>query len=164
MKTINTVFAIIISAFCTSINAQELETIATFEVLDGRDNGSDITPQMLEANAFLVLYLSKDKEDVMFANVWEKNDSQSFGSIYAIAKEEFPETDLEYKGELFNFNWSYSNSYDDKKGTAKVKLWLIYKPQGTYFEFTVIPEDLDQLVYKGTMHGDLALLESYINK
>ena len=64
MKTINTVFAIIIGAFFASVNAQEIETIATFEVLDGRDNGSDITPQMLEANAFLVLYISSDKKGV----------------------------------------------------------------------------------------------------
>ena len=164
MKTINTIFAIIIGAFFASINAQEIETIATFEVLDGRDNGSDITPQMLEANAYLALYLSSDKEDVMFANVWELNNSQSFGSAYAIVKEEFPETDEDYKGVLFNFNWSYQNSYDDKKGTAKVKLLVIFKPQGAYFEFTIIPEDLDELVYKGVMNGDLSLLDNYLKK
>lgn len=162
MKTLNIVFAIIIGAFCASINAQEIETIAIFEVMDGRDNGSDITPQMLEANAFLVLYLSKDKKNVMFANVWEKNDSQSFGTIYAIAKEEFPETDKEYRGVLLNFNWSYNNSYDDKSGTAKVKLLVIYKTRGTYFELTIVPENLDKLVYKGEMKGDLSFLDSYL--
>ena len=105
-----------------------------------------------------------DGKEIMFSNYWAKSDSQSSGRIYSIEKEEFPETEKELKHGLYQFQWSYNNSYDDKKGTAKIRLFIIYKPQGVYFECTVLPENLDVLVYKGRMEGDLAALESSIKK
>jgi hypothetical protein len=47
------------------------------------------------------------------------------------------------------------NDYDDKKGTAKIQLTKIYKPQGITFELKIIPENLDLIVYKGYMEGSL---------
>jgi hypothetical protein len=168
MKNLKTVCTILIYVLYTSVNAQdkkeEQQDIATFEINDARDNGSDITPQALEDNATLVLYKLGDSNEVLLSNFWEKSKSQSFGRIYSIVKKEFPETKTEFKGELYNFQWSYTNTYDDKKGTAKVKLFVVYKPQGTYFEFTILPENLDVLVYKGIMSGDLTTLESIIKK
>ncbi|RAR71489.1 hypothetical protein [Flavobacterium aciduliphilum] len=168
MKNFKTIITIILCVCYTVINAQSKEedqkAIAIFEIKDARDNGSDFTPNVLEENAYLVLYKSNDGEEIMLSNYWEKSKSQSFGRIYSITKEGKPDTETEYKYDLYNFQWSYSNSYDDKKGTAKIKLFVVYKPQGTYFEFTILPENLDVLVYKGTMKGDLKLLDVKIDK
>jgi hypothetical protein len=105
-----------------------------------------------------------DGEEILFSNYWVKSDSQSSGRIYYVEKEEFPETEEELKYALYQFQWSYNNSYDDRKGTAKIKLFVIYKPQGIYFECTVLPENLFVVVYKGRMEGDLSDLESSIKK
>lgn len=168
MKNLNTTFAILITVFYSTINAQEniasKEAFATFEINDARNNGNDITPEALEGNAQLVLYKSTDGKEILLSNYWEKSNSQSYGRIYAIEKEEFPETEKELKYDLYQFQWSYTNSYDDKKGTAKIRLFVVYKPQGIYFECTVLPENLDEFVYKGTMRGDLSLLVNSIKK
>lgn len=168
MKNLKTICTIVICALYSVINAQEKkpsqEAFAIFEIFDARDNGTDITPEALEDKAKLVLYKSMDGKEIMFSNFWAKSDSQSSGRIYSVEKEEFPETEKELKHGLYQFQWSYNNSYDDKKGTAKIRLFVIYKPQGVYFECTVLPENLDVLVYKGRMEGDLAALESSIKK
>lgn len=168
MKNLKTVCTILICVLYSTLNAQdkkdEQRDIATFAINDARDNGSDITPQALEENASLVLYKLGDSSEILLSNFWEKSKSQSFGRIYSIVKEEFPETETEFKAELYHFQWSYTNTYDDKKGTAKIKLFVVYKPNGTYFEITILPENLDVLVYKGIMSGDLTALESNIKK
>jgi hypothetical protein len=168
MKNLKTVCTILICVLYSSINAQdkreEQRDIATFEISDARYNGSDITSEVLEDTASLVLYKLGYSNEILMSNFWEKSKSQSFGRIYSVVKEEFPETDTEYKGELYHFRWSYKNTYDHKEGTAKVKLFVVYKPQGTYFESTILPENLDVLVYKGIMSGDLTALESKIKK
>ena len=168
MKNLKIVFTIIICVLYSSINAQEKsesqEAFATFEINDARDNGDDITPEALEENAKLVLYKSTNEKEIMLSNYWGKSKSQSFGRIYSITKEENAATETEYGYALYNFQWSYSNSYDEKKGTAKIRLFVIYKPQGIYFECTVLPENLDVLIYKGRMAGNLSALEINIKK
>ena len=168
MRNLKIVLTIIICVLYSSINAQEKsesqEAFATFEINDARDNGDDITPEALEENAKLVLYKSTNEKEIMLSNYWGKSNSQSFGRIYSITKEENAATETEYGYALYNFQWSYSNSYDNKKGTAKIRLFVIYKPQGIYFECTVLPENLDELIYKGRMEGNLAALESSIKK
>lgn len=158
----------------STINAQEKRveqdndvkqyTFATFEVRDARNNGDDITPQMLSENESLMFYKSSDSDDIMLSNFCEKSESQSYGAIYSIVKGENPDKEEENKSELYTFYWSYVNTYDNKKGTAEVKLLLVYKPRGTYFEFTILPENLDEFIYKGQMEGDLLLLEYNIKK
>lgn len=140
------------------------EVFATFEISDARENGDDITPEAVEDQAKLVLCKSMDGKEIMFSNFWAISESQSSGRIYSVQKEVFSETEKELKHDFYQFQWSYNNSYDDKKGTAKIKLYVIYKPQGIYFECTVLPENLDVLVYKGRMEGDLSPLVSSIKK
>lgn len=168
MKNLKTTFAILISVFYSTINAQEKkesqEAFATFEINDLRRNGYDITPQALENNAQLVFYKSNDGKEILLSNYWEKSNSQSYGRIYSITKEEYPETEKELKYDLYQFQWSYNNTYDEKRGTAKIKLFLVYKPQGTYYEYTMQSENLDMSVYKGVMKGDLTALDNCIKK
>jgi hypothetical protein len=175
MKKLNILFAIIICVLNLTLNAQEQtksqekqiegdqETIAIFDIIDARDNGYDISPVAIENEAYLALYTtSNNLDEILLTNFWKKNNSQSFGSIYGITKKEFPESDKYYRGELYSFYWSYSNSYDNNLGTAKIKLNLFYKPQGIYYELTIVPENLDVLIYKGEMHGDLTLLDNHL--
>ena len=163
MKNLKFVCAIIICVLHTAIKAQDKTdqqvSFATFEIYDARENGNDITPDIIEQKAKLVLYKSNDSKEIMFSNFWEKADSQSFGRIYAITKEENAATDKLYGNVLYNFQWSYINTYDDKEGTAKIRLLIVYKPEGVYFQCTIIPENLKELVYKGRMEGSLEKLQ-----
>ena len=122
------ILVIAIFSICFITNAQtknNQNVIANFEVYDARYNGDDITPDLIENKASLVIY--KDYDTLMLSNFWEKANSQSYGEIYSIEKEFFAETETKYKAITYNFQWSYINTYDDKKGTAKIKLILIYK-------------------------------------
>ena len=163
MKNLKIICIIVICILSSTINAQEKKTsqeaIATFEINDARDNGYDITPDVLENNARLVLYKSRDGKEIMLSNYWEKSNSQSYGPIYSITKEENPVT--EFKTETFHFQWSYQNTYDAIKGTSSVKLIVNHKPNGNYYELTLFTEYLDVLIYSGVMKGDLT---SLVNK
>ena len=104
----------------------------------------------------MVLYKSRDGKEIMLSNYWEKSNSQSYGPIYSITKEENPVT--EFKTETFHFQWSYQNTYDAIKGTSSVKLIVNHKPNGNYYELTLFTEYLDVLIYSGVMKGDLTSL------
>ncbi|HSD07665.1 hypothetical protein [Flavobacterium sp.] len=174
MKNLKIIYTILFSLLYTVINAQEksLENendtkqylVALFKTRDAKSNGEDITPEILKANQSLQFYKSSDSDEILFSNFWKKTNSQSYGYIYSIVKEENPDKEEENKSELYKFQWSYCNSYDNKKGTAEVTLLLVYKPRGTYFEITILPENLDELIYKGEMYGDLLPLDYNIKK
>ena len=162
MKHLKIICTIVICIFSSTINAQEKKTsqeaIATFEINYARENGYDITPDVLENNARLVLYKSGDGKEIMLSNYWEKSNSQSYGPICSITKEENPVT--EFKTEIFHFQWSYENTYDAIKGTSTVKLIVNHKPQGNYYELTLFTEYLDVLIYSGVMKGDLTSFDN----
>ena len=124
-----------------------------FIITDASINGVDTTPTLLAAEAYSVFYTVEDSDLIYMANVWSKNDSQSYGPMYYIKKKE--ETYEEYKADFFYFNWRYMNDYDDKKGTATVQLIKIFKPQGITFILKIIPENLDVIVYKGYIEGSI---------
>lgn len=140
-----------------NVQAQEVELLEKFIILDATENDMDITPQLLSNEAFLSLYTITGKEEVYFANVWPVAESQSSGVVYNAEFKEVAETEKAYATDEFSFSWSYQNSYDEKSGTAQVRILKIYKPQGVYFEAVVVPEDLDLLVYKGYVEGTLNL-------
>ena len=132
------------------------ETLSKFIITDASDNGNDITETILEQNAYLVFYTDVE-EKLFMANVWEKNNTQSFGRLYNTEHKKLKETYESFEADIFYFRWRYINSYDTKKGTATVELIKIYKPQGVTFKIKIIPENLDILVYKGYMEGTLDL-------
>lgn len=166
MKNLRYVYATIICAIYSSMSAQykieNKNVIAEFKVMDARDNGEDISPQMIPDNGRLIIYKSELNNQIMLSNFWEKSQSQSYGPIKYISKEQTPESKDAYGTEELTFNWEYTNTYDEIKGIAKIKIFIKYKPQGKYFELTIIPEDLTQLVYKGEMNGNMKELDSYI--
>lgn len=135
--------------------AQKQKDLAKFIIQDARLNGIDVTHKYLNTDAFVVLYTTAE-DDVCMAVVMDKSDTQSFGDIYDFKTvEEKPETDKNYKMEVYEFRWSYKNNYDKKQGTAKVQLTKVYKPLGIMFTMIIIPENLDMLQFKGFMEGTI---------
>lgn len=166
MKYYITILLVTCATFFSKLQAQQKdlsqETLVKFHISDGTFNGVDITPTLLEQKAYLVIYHTIGSKTLYMANFWNKNNTQSYGMIYALEEEHIEASDENYEADLFHFQWSYSNTYDTKKGTAKVALLKVYKPQGVYFKMTIIPENLDVLVYKGYLEGMLQL-EKYLN-
>ena len=132
------------------------ETLSKFIISDASKNGNDITETILEQNAYIVFYTNNDN-NLYMANVWSKNNSQSFGRLYNTKHKKLKETYDSFEADIFYFRWRYINSYDTKKGTATIELIKIYKPQGVTFKIKIVPENLDVLVYKGFMEGTLDL-------
>ena len=134
---------------------EKQEIVAKFVITDVSQNGQDMTPTYLENGAYLVFYTSGDDKTLCMANFWPKTDSQSYGEVYSMEKKTIEETDKQFKADIFRFNWGYTNTYDKKRGTAKVEVTKIYKPQGVAFIIKIIPENLDILIYKGYMDGSV---------
>ena len=97
------------------------ETLSKFIITDASDNGNDITETILEQNGYLVFYTDAEK-NLFMANVWEKNDTQSFGRLYNTEHKKLKETYESFEADIFYFRWRYINSYDTKKGTATVEV------------------------------------------
>ena len=160
MRNLKIIGVLIICAFYSNLNAQYKskvsKAIATLEIKEAMINGSDYTTEALKAEACFIFYKSNQNE-ILLSNYWTKSKSQSFGPIYSVVKED--EVVAEFKTEKYHFEWSYANTYDKDKGTASVKLLVIHKPQGKYFEFTIFTKGLEVLLYNGFMQNDLTLLD-----
>jgi hypothetical protein len=137
---------------CQSDTNKE-EIIATFTITDGTSDGIDMTPTLLKAGAYTVFYTNLDDNLIYMANVWPNSKSQSYGPMYGAESKKG--TYENYEAEFFNFNWKYTNTYDDETGTAKVEVIKIYKPQGVAFNLKIITPDLTIIIYKGYMDGTI---------
>lgn len=136
------------------IKNEEHEILAKFIITDATFNGEDYTPIILEQGAYTVFYNFKDDSLIYMSNYWPKDDTQSFGPMYStqMSLEERYES---YQADIYSFNWGYVNSYDEKKGTAKVQLTKIYKPTGVAFILKIVPENLDVIIFKGYLEGTI---------
>ena len=142
-------FALILTA--SSSYAQDKET--RLIILEAKIDKADYTDIYLQNQAFLVFYYTED-EQLNMANVFPKEESQSYGKVSMWAKEkENPDTPEGYKTESFVFRWSYANSYDSKTGSAICKLKKIYKPSAIAYELQMLTEDTSTLEFKGYIDG-----------
>ncbi len=161
MKTF--LFSIFLLLFSVAAQSQEdkSKVITKYIITHASKNDIDITEDLLKEKSYLVLYKKNnpesdpDNEEMFFANVWDVSQSQSYGRIYNLDLSQTPETEESYKTSTLNFNWSYQNSYDEKSGTAKVKISNVFKPAGITFSITIVAEDLEILKYKGYVDGSL---------
>lgn len=131
------------------------EVLAKFIITDATFNGEDVSENVIENKAYTVFYKFKGSDEIYMANYFSGVDSQSYGKLYDSDLEKFEETQNEYQYDVLTSSWRYINDYDDKKGTAKIELTRIFKPQGVTFELKIISENLDFMVYKGYMEGTL---------
>jgi len=141
-----------LKSYCQS-STDKQQRIATFTITDGTTDGEDSTPTLLKAGAYTVFYTLIDDNLIYMANVWPNSKSQSYGPMYGTESKKG--TYKNYEAEFFNFNWRYTNSYDDETGTAKVEVTKIYKPQGVAFNLKIITPDLRIIIYKGYMDGTI---------
>lgn len=130
--------------------------VAKFIIQTAMRNHNDLSKFYTGNNAYFVFYITPDKQ-VFFGSIVSKADQQSYGAISELVHTSTPENDKEYATDTFSFKWAYSNSYDNKQGTATVKLVKIDKPGGTAFTIKIIPDTLDLLEYTGYMEGSLKL-------
>ncbi len=138
---------------------QENKQSTKFIITDASTNGVDTTPTILEAEAFIVFYTVENDNLLYMSHVWPKHNSQSYGPMYSVTSETKKETYEEYKADFFNFDWLYITGYDDRKGTAKVQLIKVYKPQGITYVLKIIPQNLEIIIYKGHLEGSLNFSE-----
>jgi hypothetical protein len=136
------------------IKNKEHEILAKFIITDATFNDKDFKPIILEQGAYTVFYNFKDDSLIYMSNYWPKDDTQSFGPMYS-TKMSFEEKYDAYQADVYSFNWAYINSYDDKKGIAKVQLTKIYKPTGVSFILKIIPENNDVIIFKGYLEGSV---------
>jgi hypothetical protein len=73
-----------------------------------------------------------------------ENDSQSYGEMYSVEQEKAMKADESYAADVL-LSMVILTTYDDKKATAKRKIAINHR---SLFAMTIIPEDLDILVYK----------------
>jgi len=135
-------------------NREQID-LAKFIITDATLNGEDVTPTVVRNKAYTVFYTFSGEDEIYMANYFSKADSQSYGLLYDSNLEELEETDDQYKTDILTSSWRYFNDYDGKKGTAKIQLTKIYKPQGISFELEILAENLDLIIYKGYMEGSL---------
>ena len=151
-------FLLILGIFISYKSIGQVKPLAKFIITDATNNNQEMTEDLLEQNAYTVFYTT-GHGDLNMANVWPKEDSQSYGRLYASKSQKIKETYESYQADVMHFKWRYINNYDSNKGTASIKLIKIYKPQGVAFVLTIITESLDVIVYKGYMEGTLDFSE-----
>ena len=160
MKRILIIMSVLfVTTFSTSF-AQNQKEVARFYVLEATMNGFDITSQVVNNKAYTVFY-ETDEGLLYMANVWERTDSQSWGPIFNVEYEHYPETSSVYESDEFVFDWAFSNSYDTKRGTCEVSFSKIYKPEGIVSVLTLREDSGDVTVYTGYMEGSVNFSKYY---
>ena len=159
MKRILIIISILIATI-TSVSAQNQIEVARFYVLEATSNGIDVTSQVVYNDVYTVFY-ETDEGLLYMANVWERSDSQSWGPIFNVEYEHYPETSSVYESDEFIFDWAFSNTYDSKRGICEVSLSKIYKPEGVVSILTLREDSGDVTVYTGYMKGSVNFSKYY---
>lgn len=147
-------------ATVTSAFAQEQKEVARFYVIEATMNGIDVTSQVVNNEVYTVFY-ETDEGLLYMANVWERSGTQSWGPIFNVVNEHYPETNTTYESDEFLFDWAFRNSYDTKKGICEVTFSKIYKPNGIVSVLTLYEDSGDVVVYTGYMKGTVNFSKYY---
>lgn len=150
----------VLIATTASVFSQNQKEVARFYVLEATMNGFDVTSQVVNNKVYTVFY-ETDESLLYMANVWERTDSQSWGPIFNVEYEHYPETSSVYESDEFVFDWAFSNSYDTKRGICEVSLSKIYKPEGVIPILTLREDSGDVTVYTGYMEGSINFSKYY---
>lgn len=126
-------------------------TISKFIITEATLNNIDYTQKIIEQGAYTVFYITNDDSLLYMANCWPKTKSQSYGPVYSMESNSYEATDSTLKSDVFDFNWEFSNTYDEKKGISMVQLIKMYDLNEVYFILKINIEDEGVLIYKGYM-------------
>jgi hypothetical protein len=129
-------------------NAQQ-KTLAKFIITSASDNGEDITPMILQQEAFCVFYTFEGDSLLYLSNNWLKNETQSYGPLFPAVDCILEEAEKKRGAEVSNYLWYFMNTYDDQSGTAQVQLTKIKKVLGVSFVLKIITPNNDILEYYG---------------
>ena len=149
-RVLFTIFALVICS--TSTFAQCQKDLARFYVSRATIDGKDYTSYVVNNDAYTVFYETDDGKLYM-ANVWEKQDSQSWGPVLNMYYKHHQETSTTYKTDEFIFDWAFSNSYDSKKGICEVSFLKVYHPQGVVSILRIREKNGSLTEYIGYMDG-----------
>jgi hypothetical protein len=130
-----------------------------FIITDARINQINLTQEFTDKEGYIAFYTVEGKDDMYMTNYRGKTNSQSYGRMYDLDSKKIPESESTYEIQQYSFKWSYKNSYDGKSGTADVRMTVTVKPAGNAFEITIVPENLDVLVFKGYEYGTVQLVK-----
>lgn len=156
-------FLILLLSITINTSFGQQKTLAKFIITEASINKVDKSETILDQRAYSVFYINKDGSLYM-ANVWAKNNSQSFGRLYSRKRTKLKEKYKDYYADISHFKWRYINDYNLKKGSATIKFIKIYKPEGVTFLMTIKPKKQGKIIYTGFMEGTLDLSEMVIYK
>lgn len=135
--------------------SQKVNELAKFIITEATVNDVDWTDFYLDQSAYVVFYTIDENNLIYMANYCEKDNTQSYGPMYATKSKDYEETSSTYEAKEFNFNWRYTNDYDGKTGTSKVIFTKVYQPKGVTFYIKIITEKLEVIVFTGYMEGSI---------
>lgn len=113
MKLILFLIALILNF--TAIAQDDNTIFSVIQVTESFTDNKEDTYSSLENERYILFDYSENKID--FINVVKVNKSYSIGKLTNIKTKKINQYQM-----IYYFDWNYSNSYNDVKGVAKVKL------------------------------------------
>jgi hypothetical protein len=150
---------LIILFFQTASVAQEETILAAIQVTHSCTNDVEDSNLSIDAERYLVFDQLEDSID--FVNVVLKYKSHSTGKIQNLKKRI-----IHQKLSVYTFDWCYSNSYDDKKGIAKIQLEIYEREDNHNYDKATVSisnEEGLNLFYSGQLMFYKTELAFYYN-
>jgi hypothetical protein len=156
MKRLLSLLVILYSILPGWVYAQEAtpHTLLNFRIINGTSGDTDITEWLLNSEMHTVFYFYEEDSIMLMANTSFNSDSQSYGPTTKTLESEYGVSEEGYETEVWYFDWSYINSYDDETGIAKIKAIFTTKPDAIYLTLYILPNDFELIVYNGVTEGD----------
>ena len=124
-------------------------TDVTYKVTNYSINGENFDNLALAGDVSLSFYMCDDNT-VCFTNHWRNNNSQSYGGVYSLKTNEFPETSTTYAYLEIKFTWHFFNTYNSKSGKALVNITNVFIGNSVTFTAEIIVLDTNEvLLFKG---------------
>ncbi|HFK5563115.1 TPA: hypothetical protein ACGZ9C_002776 [Elizabethkingia anophelis] len=112
-------------------------------ITESTKDGWDNSQFDIERGGHIVFY--KMGKEVYMADVSGKCDQQTYGKMDQM----IPTTSKSTKFPTFTFRWKYQNTYDNKTGSAMVKLHKYYESGEIRFTMKILSSDSKTVIYKG---------------
>ncbi|WP_284357710.1 hypothetical protein [Elizabethkingia anophelis] len=112
-------------------------------ITESTKGGWDNSQFDIERGGHIVFY--KMDEEIYMADISGKCDQQTYGKIDQM----ITTTSKSVKFPTSTFRWKYQNTYDNKTGSAMVKLHKYYESGEIRFTMQILSSGSKTLIYKG---------------